>query len=234
MIDAGKLLGGLLGKSGALGNLTGLGSVGTGGVLPGKATVGVGLLGVAMAAFEHFKEQGAQAGPTGSVPPPMAGPGGPPPVPGTVVTPPPAPQPGGMPVPPPVPGAMPLSAPPMAESSAQADPMLLIRAMIASANADGVLDDTERMRIFGQLEGVGLTEEEKDFLCAEFDRPWSVQAIAAEAGSPAVAAQVFTVSLLAVDVDTQEERDHLEALRQALGLSPEQVLSIARRLGRSL
>ena len=112
--------------------------------------------------------------------------------------------------------------------------MLLIRAMIASANADGVLDDTERMRILGQLEGVGLTEEEKDFLCLEFDRPWSVQAIAAEAGSPAVAAQVFTVSLLAVDVDTQEERDHLEALRQALGLSPEQVLSIARRLGRSL
>lgn len=241
MIDAGKLLGGLLGKSGALGNLgnlSGLGSMGTGGV-SGKSAVGMGLLGVAMAAFEHLKEQGAGRAATqasGPVAPPVPGPGGPPPAPGAAMTPPPVPQPGNMPAPPPppTPGAVPPPAPPMAEPSAQADPMLLIRAMIASANADGVLDETERMRIFGQLEGVGLTEEEKDFLCQEFDKPWSVQAIAAEVTSPVVAAQVLAVSLLAVDVDTQEEREHLEALRHVLGLSSEQAMSVARRLGRTL
>lgn len=232
MIDPGKLLGGLLGGSGALGNLgnlTGLGSSGSGG-LPGKAAVGMGLLGVAMAAFEHFSEQknasAPPAPPVGSAPPSV-----------------PPPAPGGFSgaVPPPVPGSMAPPAPPIVspvppvppvQAATQADPVLLIRAMIAAANADGVLDDTERSRIFGQLEGVGLSEEEKDFLCAEFDAPRSLADIAAEVSSPAVAAQVFTVSLLAVDVDTQAERDHLAALRMALGLSDEQALAIARRLGR--
>lgn len=245
MIDAGKLLGGLLGGSGGLGDLGKLGL--GGGALGGKAAVGMGLLGVAMAAFEHFAENQQRPVPAGTVPP-MAPPAGgmtPPPVPGAPgMTPPPAP--GQTMTPPPVPGAVPPAAPgaaptappaaPAAAVSAadQADPMLLIRAMIASANADGVLDDTERMRILGQLEGVGLTEEEKDFLCSEFDSPKTVHEITAGATSPAVAAQVFTVSLLAVDVDTDEERAYLEALRQGLGLSVEQTMSIARRIGRSL
>jgi hypothetical protein len=248
MIDPGKLLGGLLGGSGALGNLgnlTGLGSTGSGG-LPGKAALGMGLLGVAMAAFEHFADQKAAptppSGPMGSAPPSF-----PPPTGGFSGTVPPS-APGGMPgaVPPPVPGSMPPPAPPSAfqapaappappvQSANQADPVLLIRAMIAAANADGVLDDTERSRILGQLEGVGLSEEEKDFLCAEFDAPRSLADIAAGASSSAVAAQVFTVSLLAVDVDTQAERDYLDGLRQALGLSDEQARAIARRLGRAL
>lgn len=106
--------------------------------------------------------------------------------------------------------------------------------MIAAANADGVFDDTERMRILGQLEGVGLTEEEKDFLCAEFDRPWSMEALASAVTSPVVAAQVFTVSLLAVDVDTPEERAYFAALRGALGLEEQAAARIARRVGRTL
>jgi uncharacterized membrane protein YebE (DUF533 family) len=233
MIDPGKLLGGLLGGSGALGNLgnlTGLGSSGQGG-LPGKAALGMGLLGVAMAAFEHFSEQKAApvppTGPMGSAPP-----SSPPPTPGGFVGAAPPPVPGSMPPPAPPIASPPPPAPPVQPAN-QADPVLLIRAMIAAANADGVLDDTERARIFGQLEGVGLSEEEKDFLCAEFDAPRSLADIAAGASSPAVAAQIFTVSLLAVDVDTQAERDYLDGLRQALGLSEEQARAIARRLGRA-
>ena len=227
MIDPGKILGGLLGSSGALGNLGGLGNLGAlgKGSLPGKAAVGMGFLGVAMAAFEHFAEQRTQA--PGNLP--HAGGAGasfPPPAPSSRgVSVPPAPG----SVPPPVPG-MPPAAPTAAP--AQADPVLLIRAMIAAANADGVLDDTERMRIFGQIEGVGLTEEEKDFLSAEFDHPRSLQEIAASVSSPVVAAQIFTVSLLAVDVDTPAEQEYLTALRQTLGLEEGQARSIARRLGR--
>lgn len=234
MIDTGKILGGLLGGSGVLGNLGGLGDLGGlgKGSLPGKAAVGMGLLGVAMAAFEHFSEQRTQvpsnlpyAGGAGASFPPPA------PMSSGAAVPPPA---GSMP--PPVPG-MPPAAPPAPSMApptapAQADPVLLIRAMISAANADGVLDDTERMRIFGQIEGVGLTEEEKDFLIAEFDRPWSLQEIAAQVPSPVAAAQVFTVSLLAVDVDTPAEREYLTALRQTLGLDEGQARSIARRLGR--
>ena len=74
----------------------------------------------------------------------------------------------------------------------------VIRAMIAAANADGVLDDTERMRILAQLEGTGLSDEEKDFLSAEFGAPRSLEEIAAAVDGQAAAAQVFTVSLMAV------------------------------------
>ena len=56
MIDPGKLLGGLLGNAGNLGSLGDLSGLAKNS-LPGKAAVGVGLLGVAMAAFEHFSEQ---------------------------------------------------------------------------------------------------------------------------------------------------------------------------------
>lgn len=246
MIDPGKLLGGLLGGSGGLGDLGKLGQTAKNS-LPGGAALGMGLLGVAMAAFEHFTEQkSATVPPTGAVPPSMPGVPLPPPIfggtaVGTGATPPPMPSMAGSGMtPPPAPGAPPVApsaslAPPSApQTAAQADPVLLIRAMIAAANADGVLDDTERMRILGQLEGVGLTEEEKDFLCAEFDAPRSLQAIVAAVSSPAVAAQVFTVSLLAVDVDTQDERDYLAGLRQALNLDEGAAQSIARRLGKRI
>ncbi len=72
----------------------------------------------------------------------------------------------------------------------------------------------------------------EDFLSAEFGQPWSLHEIAAAVSSPVVAAQVFTVSLLAVDVDTPAEREYLISLRQTLGLDEGQARSIARRLGR--
>lgn len=223
MIDAEKVLKGLLGSKGALG---GLGKV-TGGLgrgsLPGKAAVGLGLLGVAMAAFEHFAEQ---KGAAARGPIPAGGPGVPPPPPA-----------GRVQAPPPPPGSAPtpttLTPPPPPPAAVPADPVLLIRAMIAAANADGVLDDTERMRILAQLEGTGLSDEEKDFLSAEFGAPRSLEEIAAAVDGQAAAAQVFTVSLMAVEADTPEEREYLEALRTALNLTDEQARSIARRLGRS-
>ncbi|WP_051307211.1 DUF533 domain-containing protein [Desulfomicrobium escambiense] len=217
MIDAEKVLKGLLGSKGALGGL-GRGS------LPGKAAVGLGLLGVAMAAFEHFTEQ---KGATARGPIPAGGPGVPPPPPaGRVQT------------PPPPPGSAPSAAPsaptppPPPPAAVPADPVLLIRAMIAAANADGVLDDTERMRILAQLEGTGLSDEEKDFLSAEFGTPRSLEEIAAAVDGQAAAAQVFTVSLMAVEADTPEEREYFETLRVVLSLTDEQARSIARRLGR--
>lgn len=223
MIDAEKVLKGLLGSKGALGGLGKMtGGLGRGS-LPGKAAVGLGLLGVAMAAFEHFAEQ---KGAAARGPIPAGGPGVPPPPPA-----------GRVQAPPPPPGSAPtptaLTPPPPPPAAVPADPVLLIRAMIAAANADGVLDDTERMRILAQLEGTGLSDEEKDFLSAEFGAPRSLEEIAAAVDGQAAAAQVFTVSLMAVEADTPEEREYLEALRAALNLTDEQARSIARRLGRS-
>lgn len=235
MIDPGKLLGGLLGGRTALGGL-GQGSKG----MMGNAAAGMGLLGVAMAAFEHFSQQKAAAAPAPSTNTPPSFFSGsasatPPPAPGFAVAPPPPPPGSGVgpsfrPDTPGTAGAQPAAwaSPP----SNQADPFLLIRAMIAAAKADGVLDHDERARILGQLEQSGLSAEEKNFLHQEFEAPWSVARLAAAVPSPEVAAQVLAVSLVAIDVDTRAEEEHLENLRQALGLSVEQARVIARSVGK--
>lgn len=207
MIDGAKLLGGLL--NGSL-NST-LGGMGKG-RLPGKAALGMGILGVAMAAFEHFSSQNRDASPpatgrcgSGSSPPP------PPPFGGSS----PSPPPGS--VPPPLVGT---------------DPVLLLRAMISAAHADGSLDDAERRRITAHLERARLSGEERSFLASELETPRPLADIVAAVTTPADAEQVFAVSLLAVEVDSQAERAYLEQLRLALGIEPLKAVEIARSIGR--
>jgi uncharacterized membrane protein YebE (DUF533 family) len=104
--------------------------------------------------------------------------------------------------------------------------------MIAAANADGFLDDAERGRITSHLERAGLSDEERDFLRAEFDAPRPFDEIAAAATSREDAEQIYAVSLLAVEVDTEAERAYLEELRRALGIYPAEASAIARSVGR--
>ncbi|TVQ56264.1 MAG: tellurite resistance TerB family protein [Rhodobacteraceae bacterium] len=93
---------------------------------------------------------------------------------------------------------------------------LVLRAMIAAAKADGHVDAREMDRIVGRLSEAG--EAERRFVMAEMAAPIDVAALAAEATSPQLAAEVYAASLLAVDIDTDAERDHLRALAAALRL----------------
>jgi uncharacterized membrane protein YebE (DUF533 family) len=219
MIDAAKLLGGLLNGSlnSSIGNL---GSQGRG-ILPGKAAIGMGILGVAIAAFEHFSEQN-KAGHDAPYPESARPPGSaaPPPPPGQ------PPVAAGAPPPPPLPSCT------SSSGQGQIDPVLLLRAMIAAAHSDGLLDDTEQGRITSRLERAGLSDEERDFLRQEFNAPRPLAEIAAAARSRADAEQIYAVSLLAVEVDTDAERAYLEELRRALGLYPDEASDIARSVGR--
>lgn len=210
MIDAEKLLGGLLKGSlkPSIGKLVKPGA----GILPGKAAIGMGLLGVAIAAFEHFSERNK---PQGKSEPPV-------PLRGNPVPPPPPP---GASAPPPAPPAM---APPPEAT----DPILLLRAMVASACADGSLDDAERERIVSRLERAGLTEDERAFMERELDSPRPLHEIVAAVTSRSDAWQVYAVSLLAVEVDTDAERAYLETLRRALELDPQTAADIAGSVGR--
>jgi uncharacterized membrane protein YebE (DUF533 family) len=88
----------------------------------------------------------------------------------------------------------------------------LLQAMIAAAKADGHVTPDERARIDGQLDNLGLGDEALALITAELDAPLDVGRIAALAGSAA--------SLLAVDVDNEEERAYLSSLAQALRLDP--------------
>jgi uncharacterized membrane protein YebE (DUF533 family) len=100
--------------------------------------------------------------------------------------------------------------------------------MVAAANADGVIDETERGRIMAKLEAARLSSDERRFMIAELDHPRTAEAVAAgvAAASQAdvnvtgaeLASQVYLASLLAVEVDTPQERAYLEHLAGLLGL----------------
>ena len=191
----------------------------------GKGAVVLGALGVAMAAFEHFSQKKAAASPgAGAVPrPPTPPPADLPPLPTPPAGAAPAPPPPGVAVPPPPPSssAAPVPPPPPAAAPAQGDALLLVRAMIAAANADHDLDDEERRRILQALEDARASDEDRAYLRRELEDPIDLATLAAGAKTPELASQVYLASCLAIDIDTRAERDYLDRLAGRLGLEPE-------------
>ena len=98
--------------------------------------------------------------------------------------------------------------------------ILLLRAMIASAMADGRLDETERARLVEQVEASGLSSEERHYLESLIARPDTPAQLAAAARDPEVAAQVYLAAFVAIDADTSAETAWLDELAGKLGLDP--------------
>jgi uncharacterized membrane protein YebE (DUF533 family) len=108
--------------------------------------------------------------------------------------------------------------------------LALIRAMVAAARADGVVDPEERQRVIDNLNEAGATEEERRFIVAELDRPQELDAIvAAGARSPQMAEEIYAASLLAIEIDTDAERAHLRNLAARLGLDAATVAELHDR-----
>lgn len=94
----------------------------------------------------------------------------------------------------------------------------LLRAMISAAKADGQIDQAEMQKIIGKISDDQVTPEEKQFVIAEMNAPLDIAGLAAEARDPAQAAQIYAASLLAIDVDSDQERQYLQDLAAALKL----------------
>ena len=95
---------------------------------------------------------------------------------------------------------------------------LVLRAMLSAAKADGRIEEDEVQRIVGKVGADGLSEEEKQFLMSELRTPLDLDALVADVPNEMVAAEVYAASLLAIDLDTQEEVAYLRQLAQALRL----------------
>lgn len=220
MFDPQKLLGSIVGQAlgGAFGGRGGKRkSAFSTGDFATKATLGLGALGVAMAAYEHYKQSQPQAAQPMPAPLPSAPP--------TVSTYNPAPllvpvaaaassvgAPGAPPPPPPP--ARDLSS----LDEAAAESVLLVRTMIAAAAADGLVDSEERHRIQARAGDAGLDAETRAFLEAELAVPKSADEIAAMT-RPALVNEVYAAAVLAVNLDHESERRFLERLGTGLGLS---------------
>lgn len=130
------------------------------------------------------------------------------------------------------PGAAPDRFIPGADRSEEAEGLglTLVRAMVAAAHADGKLDGRERHAIYEHVGSLDLSEPEKADLLAQLGRPPEMHALVAAATTPEVAAEIYTASLLAIDVDTAAERAYLAMLAARLELPNALVASIHQEL----
>ena len=108
---------------------------------------------------------------------------------------------------------------------------LLIRVMVAAANADMRIDEQERTRILGKIEESGANQAAREFVEREMRQPMSIDDIARQVTGPDVAAQVYAAALAAIDVDKAMERRFLQTLAQRTGLDAEIVGEIHDQLG---
>lgn len=114
-----------------------------------------------------------------------------------------------------------------------AEALLMIRAMIAAARADGAVDAEERARIAHQLDAAGLSAEDRDIVLADFDRPMTPEALAEAACDPMLAAQLYAAAFATASASgdlVTEERAWLDALLRALRLDPAAAQAIEARL----
>ena len=123
--------------------------------------------------------------------------------------------------------------PPVADDTAgNPEAVILIQAMIAAANADGVIDQAERDNILKRLQAVDLSPEEHAFVVQELLSPADLETIVGNVNRPELARQVYTVSLMAIEVDTEKERQYMSTLASRLGLDESTVEQIQRSLER--
>jgi len=108
--------------------------------------------------------------------------------------------------------------------------LILVRAMIAAARADGRLDAQESQAIFQKIESLGLDSASQNLLVHEMGHPVDVDALVSSASSPEVAAEIYIASLLAVDVDTAAERSYLAMLAARLQLPSQLVVELENQV----
>lgn len=104
-----------------------------------------------------------------------------------------------------------------------AEQMLLLRAMITAADADGHIDANERDAIFEQVSNMQLSVEDKASLFDEIRRPLSVEELVAQVPNSETAVEVYAASLLAIDESQPASVDYLQGLSRALFLPSELV-----------
>lgn len=115
--------------------------------------------------------------------------------------------------------AMPAIAPQQfAELTSPQTETLVLRAMISAAKADGQVDDEEIQRIVGKIDDDGVSADEKQFITEELRAPLNLQALVADVPDALVGTQVYAASLLAINLDTEAERNYLRTLAQMLQL----------------
>lgn len=128
--------------------------------------------------------------------------------------------------------ALPAAFTPGATPAARGEPfeLALIRVMVASAKADGHIDDAERARIFEAVERSPLDAEQKGFVFTLLSRDITVEQIAASAAGQEKATQLWLAARMVLELDHAAERAFLDGLAARLALPAELVAQLERQV----
>ena len=102
-----------------------------------------------------------------------------------------------------------------ANAAIEENAMLMIRAMIQAAKADGEIDADEKAKILSYL--TSASPEERAYVEQQMNAPLDLAGLAAATGE-AMRNQVYSTSLMAIRIDNPAEAAYLKSLAQALGL----------------
>lgn len=105
---------------------------------------------------------------------------------------------------------------------------LMLAAMIQAAKSDGTFDEAEKQKLLGQLGDVDA--EEAAFVQAQLQAPVDVDALVSQTPK-GLGAQVYAMSVLGIDLDTQAEAQYLHKLATGYGMKPAEVNDIHAQMG---
>lgn len=118
----------------------------------------------------------------------------------------------------------------LAGAEAEKRSNVLLKAMIASAKADGHIDDKEKAAITQHAAQLGISADVAKMINEELAKPLNVNDIAAGADSPEAAAEIYLVSRLVLDMDNDAERQYLDKLADALKLAPALIAQLEQQV----
>ncbi|HHF3018808.1 TPA: tellurite resistance TerB family protein [Vibrio diabolicus] len=99
--------------------------------------------------------------------------------------------------------------------------VLILKAMIGAAKADGHVDEEEMSRIEQALADMGADEHVRQLVQQELNKPLDPAEIANQATSPQQASEIYLASLIVADEQNFMEKAYLQELAKQLQLSPE-------------
>ncbi|MFH4454966.1 tellurite resistance TerB family protein [Vibrio alginolyticus] len=99
--------------------------------------------------------------------------------------------------------------------------VLILKAMIGAAKADGHVDEEEMARIEQTLADMGTDEHVRQLVQQELNKPLDPAEIANQATSPQQASEIYLASLIVADEQNFMEKAYLQELAKQLQLSPE-------------
>lgn len=108
---------------------------------------------------------------------------------------------------------------------------LVIKGMMNVAKADGEVSADEIQRIVGRLKEAGMDADAEAWIMAQLRHPLDLDAFVAEIPDAQTAAEVYAASLLAVEVDTDQERAYLTDFARKTGIGGPVAHQIEQTLG---